>query len=61
MLEEMVISHMTEEEKSEYGDMEFVLSFGTDEIELGDLGDNAQEMTSDRFVVTDMYFERRLG
>ncbi|MBE5933142.1 MAG: hypothetical protein E7263_06965 [Lachnospiraceae bacterium] len=61
MLEEMVISHMTEEEKSEYGDMEFVLSFGADEIELGALGDNAQEMTSDRFVVTDMYFERRLG
>ncbi len=60
MLEGMVISHMTEDEKSQYEDMEFTISFGTEEIELGALGDN-KEASPDRFVVTDMYFERRQG
>ena len=61
MLEEMVVSHMTEDEKAEFESMEFTLTFGTEEIELGALGDNPGDARSDRFVVTDMYFERRQG
>ncbi len=60
MLEEMVISHMTEEEKAEYENMEFTIEFGGEEIELGALGDN-KETSPDRFVVTDMHFERKQG
>ncbi len=59
LLEEMVISNMEEEDRETYEAMEFAISFGDDEIMLGAFSE--QEGQADRFMVTDMIFERRMG
>ncbi len=59
LLEEMVVSNMENEDKEAYGDMEFSISFGNEEIMLGTFSEHEGE--ADRFIVTDMIFERRMG
>lgn len=64
LLEEMVVANMSKDEKESYGDMAFTIEFNhvdgrPVEIELGALGEHPGE--PDRFVVTDMNFERRQG
>ncbi|MBR3598581.1 MAG: hypothetical protein IKL53_01750, partial [Lachnospiraceae bacterium] len=64
LLEEMVVANMSKDEKESYKDMAFIIEFNhvdgrPVEIELGALGEHPGE--PDRFVVTDMNFERRLG
>ncbi len=59
LLEEMVISNMDNDDRESYGDMEFDITFGDEEIMLGAFSEREGE--ADRFVVTDMIFERRMG
>lgn len=60
MLEEMIVTHMTEEDMTRFGDMSFSIEPNSDEIinlMPGDaLGEDAGKM-----FVTDMVFERRNG
>lgn len=55
LLEEMVIEYMDEEEKQQFKNMEFTVSFGNEQVEI--MAENAQEI----YEVTDMIFERRMG
>lgn len=77
LLEEMVISNLSEEEKEYFKEMEFTIEFGEDQVEIASyLHDKQSEsekserekvktlpQTDGRsvFVVTDMIFERRNG
>ena len=50
LLEEMVIEGLKDEDKEKFMDIEFTITFG-DEFEIGEYG----------VIVTDMFFERRMG
>lgn len=58
MLEEMVVEHLTEEERERIRHVKFHLTFGTEEVSIQpELTDKA-EAAEEPFVVTDMNFER---
>lgn len=56
MLEEMVVEHLTEEEKERIRDIRFTITFGTDEVEIKPQMQDIEAV--EPFVVTDMNFER---
>ncbi len=71
LLEEMVILHMTKEDKEKFKDMSFSISFGDEQVELtsylsykkdeeeNDVATKQKEI--EKFTVTDMIFERGMG
>lgn len=61
MLEEMVATHMTEEDVTRFGDMSFSIEMHSDEIINLMPGDASGEDAGDYMFVTDMVFERRDG
>lgn len=71
LLEEMVIRHMSADGKEKFKDMSFTVSFGDEQVELvsylsykKDDEENTQTTKTkdiEKFVVTDMIFERGMG
>lgn len=64
LLEEMVISGLSEEDKNKFSDMAFTITFGSEEIALSPetlLSEEEKTAKPDGFYVTDMIFERRNG
>lgn len=59
MLEEMVVRHLTQEEREKIQDIRFSITFGTDEVAIQPVftGKTGAEQT-EPFVVTDMNFEK---
>ena len=60
LLEEMVIQNMSEEDKDRFKNMEFTIEFGNEDIELESYI-SPEEKEKEKFHVTDMIFERRMG
>ena len=54
MLEEMVLTHMSDADKERYRDMGFTIDFGDEQLMIGP--EDPEE--SDRQFITDMIFER---
>lgn len=59
MLEEMVVSGLSEEEKARISDVVFRISFGTEEVEIKP--ELTNETEAEPFVVTDTYYEREVS
>ena len=60
LLEEMVIQNMSEADKDRFKNMEFTIEFGNEDIELESYI-SPEEKEKEKFHVTDMIFERRMG